>query len=147
MLQIFLVPQNGDPGFGVGENSVASRLRLHPEKDKNFAPLTGQFLRKYIAYSRERVFPRYIVLFNFWCKCNANFDTLPTCFSPLFLRMSKEAAAILKKFYLRLRNRRTSADGTPITARQLESLVRLSEARARVDLREEVTAEDAQVKK
>lgn len=60
--------------------------------------------------------------------------------------MSKAAAEILKKFYLGLRNRSTSADGTPITARQLESLVRLAEARARVDLREEVTREDAQVK-
>ncbi|OEL29223.1 putative DNA helicase MCM8 [Dichanthelium oligosanthes] len=107
---------NTDLGFGVSGNSVASRLRLHPEKDKNFAPLAGQFLRKYISYSREHVFPR----------------------------MSKAAAAILKKFYLGLRNRSTSADGTPITARQLESLVRLAEARARVDLRGEVTAEDAQ---
>jgi len=60
--------------------------------------------------------------------------------------MSKAAAAILKRFYLKLRNRSTSADGTPITARQLESLVRLAEARARVDLRDEVTEEDAQVK-
>nr|CAB3461236.1 unnamed protein product [Digitaria exilis] len=117
--RIRTVSQNSDLGLGVGGNSVASRLRLHPTKDKNFTPLDGQFLRKYITYSREHVFPR----------------------------MSKEAAAILKEFYLGLRNRSTCADGTPITARQLESLVRLSEARARVDLREEVTAEDAQVKK
>ncbi|CAD6271906.1 unnamed protein product [Miscanthus lutarioriparius] len=107
---------NGDLGLGVSGNSVASRLRLHPEKDKGFTPLAGQLLRKYISYSREHVFPR----------------------------MSKAAAAILKDFYLKLRNRSTSADGTPITARQLESLVRLAEARARVDLRDEVTEEDAQ---
>lgn len=31
-------------------------------------------------------------------------------------------------------------------ARQLESLIRLSEARARIDLREEVTKEDAEVR-
>lgn len=60
-------------------------------------------------------------------------------------RMSKPAADILQTFYMRLRDRNTSADGTPITARQLESLVRLAEARARVDLREEITAEDAKV--
>jgi DNA helicase MCM8 len=59
--------------------------------------------------------------------------------------MSKAAGDILQQFYLKLRKRSTSADGTPITARQLESLVRLAEARARVDLREEVTAEDAKV--
>lgn len=52
----------GDPEFEVSGNSVASRLRLHPEKDKDFAPLAGQLLRKYISYSREHVFPRYLVI-------------------------------------------------------------------------------------
>jgi DNA helicase MCM8 len=60
-------------------------------------------------------------------------------------RMSKPVADILQTFYMQLRDSNTSADGTPITARQLESLVRLAEARARVDLREEITAEDAKV--
>lgn len=60
-----------------------------------------------------------------------------------YLRMSREAAEILQKFYLNLRDRNTSADGTPVTARQLESLVRLAQARARVDLREEITVKDA----
>ncbi|KAI3442971.1 DNA helicase [Psidium guajava] len=59
------------------------------------------------------------------------------------IMMSKPAAEILQKFYLRLRDHNTSADSTPITARQLESLVRLAEARARVDLREEITVQDA----
>lgn len=59
--------------------------------------------------------------------------------------MSKSAADILQKFYLKLRDHATSADCTPITARQLESLVRLAEARARLDLREEITAQDAMV--
>lgn len=59
--------------------------------------------------------------------------------------MTKPAAEILQKFYLKLRDHNTSADGTPITARQLESLVRLAQARARVDLREEITEQDALV--
>lgn len=59
--------------------------------------------------------------------------------------MSKQAAEILQKFYLKLRDHATSADSTPITARQLESLVRLTQARARLDLREEITAQDAMV--
>ncbi|GAY52345.1 hypothetical protein CUMW_141080, partial [Citrus unshiu] len=59
------------------------------------------------------------------------------------IMMTKPAAEILQKFYLNLRDHNTSADSTPITARQLESLVRLAEARARLDLREEITAEDA----
>lgn len=97
------------------DGSLASRLRLNPVKDKDFVPLPGSLLRKYIAYARNFVFPR----------------------------MSRPAAEMLQNFYLRLRDRSTSADGTPITARQLESLVRLAEARARLDLREEITAEDA----
>ena len=37
-----------------------------------------------------------------------------------------------------------SVDSTPITTRQLESMIRLSEARARSELREVVTEQDAQ---
>ncbi|CAA6656870.1 unnamed protein product [Spirodela intermedia] len=101
--------------IGLESGSLALRLRLDPVKDKNFAPLPGPLLRKYVAYARQFIFPR----------------------------MSKPAAEILQKFYLKLRDHNMSADGTPITARQLESLVRLAQARARLDLREEITAEDA----
>ncbi|CAI6003192.1 unnamed protein product [Closterium sp. NIES-65] len=59
-------------------------------------------------------------------------------------RLSEEARAVIKAFYLRLREHSRAMDGPPITARQLESLVRLAEARARVELREEVTEADAQ---
>ncbi|ESW34715.1 hypothetical protein PHAVU_001G174700 [Phaseolus vulgaris] len=111
------VSQN--PGYvadlGVRSGSLISRLRLDPLRDSDFIPLPGQLLRKYIAYARSFVFPR----------------------------MTKPAAEILQKFYLKLRDHNTSADGTPITARQLESLVRLAEARARLDLRVEITAQDA----
>ena len=48
-----------------------------------------------------------------------------------------------QKFYLELRKNRQSQDSTPITTRQLESLIRLTEARARVELREEATEADA----
>ncbi|XP_058110155.1 probable DNA helicase MCM8 isoform X2 [Magnolia sinica] len=101
--------------LSVKNGSLASRLKLDPKKDRDFVPLPGTLLRKYIAYARSFVFPR----------------------------MSRSAAEILQKFYLRLRDHNTSADGTPITARQLESLVRLAEARARLELREEITAQDA----
>ncbi|KAG6697082.1 hypothetical protein I3842_09G181700 [Carya illinoinensis] len=86
--------------------SLVSRLRLDPKKDSDFFPVPAQLLRKYITYARTYVFPR----------------------------MSKPAAEILQKFYLQLRGHDASADGTPITARQLESLVRLAEARARLEM-------------
>jgi DNA helicase MCM8 len=55
---------------------------------------------------------------------------------------------VLQSFYLSLRASSCGgvSGGLPITARQLESLVRLAEARARAELREVVTAEDALVR-
>jgi len=59
--------------------------------------------------------------------------------------LTQEALDRLKDFYLAMRAA-SEAEGTPIaiTARQLESLVRTAEARARAALRKEVLAEDAE---
>ncbi len=59
--------------------------------------------------------------------------------------LSNEALKRLSDFYLAMRSA-SETEGSPvaITARQLESLVRISEARARVALRKEVTGEDAE---
>ena len=59
--------------------------------------------------------------------------------------LSNAAVKRLGDFYLAMRAA-SEAEGSPvaITARQLESLVRISEARARVALRKEVLAEDAE---
>jgi replicative DNA helicase Mcm len=58
--------------------------------------------------------------------------------------LSMDALNRLSDFYLAMRSA-SETEGSPvaITARQLESLVRISEARARVALRKEVTAADA----
>lgn len=42
-----------------------------------------------------------------------------------------------------LRKRNHTMDCTPITTRQLEALIRLSQARAKLELREVVTEQDA----
>ncbi len=59
--------------------------------------------------------------------------------------LGTEALKRLSDFYLAMRGA-SETEGSPvaITARQLESLVRIAEARARVALRKEVTAEDAE---
>jgi len=59
--------------------------------------------------------------------------------------LTQEALDCLKNFYLLMRSA-SETEGTPvaITARQLESLVRVAEARARVALRDTVTLEDAE---
>ncbi len=59
--------------------------------------------------------------------------------------LTSEALDRLKDFYLTMRSA-SETEGTPIaiTARQLESLVRTAEARARTALRKEILAEDAE---
>ncbi|MDH5635001.1 MAG: minichromosome maintenance protein MCM, partial [Candidatus Bathyarchaeota archaeon] len=60
--------------------------------------------------------------------------------------LTDEALQRLKEFYLEMRAVTEKVEGSPIaiTARQLESLVRLAEARTRVALRKTITAEDAE---
>ncbi|EEH60762.1 uncharacterized protein MICPUCDRAFT_12229 [Micromonas pusilla CCMP1545] len=61
-----------------------------------------------------------------------------------FPRLTPEAGTILQAFYLELRAADTvGEDYPPITPRQLEALIRLAEARAKVELRETVTEDDA----
>ena len=59
--------------------------------------------------------------------------------------LSSGALKVLGDFYLAMRSA-SEDEGSPIaiTARQLESLIRVSEARARVALRKKVTAQDAE---
>ncbi len=59
--------------------------------------------------------------------------------------LSEGAKKVLQDFYMTLRKgaKEQAADTTPITTRQLESLIRLSEARARAVMRTVVTADDA----
>jgi replicative DNA helicase Mcm len=59
--------------------------------------------------------------------------------------LTQEALKRLNDFYLAMRSA-SEAEGSPvaITARQLESLVRIAEARTRAALRKEVLAEDAE---
>uniref|UniRef100_A0A672MJV5 DNA helicase MCM8 n=1 Tax=Sinocyclocheilus grahami TaxID=75366 RepID=A0A672MJV5_SINGR len=83
---------------------------------KAFDPIPHQLLRKYVGYARHYVHPT----------------------------LSAEATQVLQDFYLELRKQNQTADSTPITTRQLESLIRLTEARARVELREKATQSDAE---
>uniref|UniRef100_A0A3Q1D0F4 DNA helicase MCM8 n=1 Tax=Amphiprion ocellaris TaxID=80972 RepID=A0A3Q1D0F4_AMPOC len=90
--------------------------RLQVPAGESVDPIPASLLRKYISYARQYVHPS----------------------------LSPEAAQTLQDFYLSLRSQAHSADATPITTRQLESLIRLTEARAKLELRETATKSDAE---
>lgn len=84
-------------------------------------PYSPEFLQKIIAYARRKI---------------------------KHIKMSPEAYEKIMDFYVNMRRLvQPSKEGTapiPITARQLEALIRLSEAHARMHLRDVVTGEDAE---
>jgi len=90
-------------------------LKLHKDSSIPFE-IDPELLRKYIAYARRNVHPK----------------------------LTKDAINVLQEFYVGMRGSAVDEDSpVPITARQLEALVRLSEASARIRLSDEVTASDA----
>ncbi len=140
-------PKDGiyNPELPITENvnlppTITSRfdliLRLHdvpePQKDRAIAKhilktrggdtalatpiIPPELLRKYIAHARQKVMPK----------------------------MTEEASKILEDYYVKLRDEsRDTKKSLAVTPRQLEALVRLAMARARMHLRSKVTAEDA----
>ena len=119
----------GDKSMDDGDNFVTQALMTQQTslrhrlgeatKGPNVNPselLPPQLIKKLVAYARQYVHPK----------------------------LSDEAKEIIKEFYLKLRQRAAGDATSPaVTHRLLESLVRLSEARARVELRDNVTAGDA----
>jgi replicative DNA helicase Mcm len=94
-------------------------LNMHQMKRAKDAPsippVSQEFLKKYIGYANRYVIPQ----------------------------LTPEAAEVIENFYVDLRKSAEGGAAVPITARQLESLVRLSEARARMALQPKVSKEDA----
>lgn len=78
--------------------------------------LDPELLRKYVAYARKNIFPT----------------------------LSEEAKEYFLKYYVGLRTQgQDSSKPVPVTARQLEALIRLGEASARLRLSDKVTLDDA----
>ncbi|MBM4240340.1 MAG: minichromosome maintenance protein MCM [Euryarchaeota archaeon] len=91
-------------------------LRIHKEDSIPFE-IDPELLRKYIAYARTQIHPK----------------------------LTKEAITVLEEFYVGMRGGASDEEDSPIpiTARQLEALIRLSESSARIRLSNEVEALDA----
>jgi len=103
------------------DEKIASHiLELAKDPDSQKAEIDLQILRKYIAYARQNCFPKITV----------------------------GAIEEIKKFYVDLRSTAATEESEikaiPISARQLEALVRLAEASAKVRLDTKVRREDAQ---
>lgn len=103
------------------DEKIASHVletQLNPEALKR--EISTQLIRKYVAYVKQRVFPK----------------------------LTKGAIEEIKSFYVNLRNMPTMGDENavkpiPISARQLEALVRLAEGSARVRLSDKVERKDS----
>ncbi|MDP3729037.1 MAG: minichromosome maintenance protein MCM [bacterium] len=101
------------------DGNIATRV-LQSHSYKDVAPeIDGPFLRKYLAYAKQKIFPV----------------------------LTDQAVETIKKFYVELRSTGSMGNAAikpiPISARQLEAIVRLAEASARIKLKKEVEEEDA----
>lgn len=90
------------------------QMKPREESTDEDAPIHSDLLKKYIAHANRYYFPE----------------------------LSDEAVEVIESFYVNIR-KEAEGGAIPITARQLESLVRLAEARAKMALRPKVTREDA----
>ncbi|MCE5214427.1 MAG: minichromosome maintenance protein MCM [Methanobacterium sp.] len=111
---IFVIEDKPDPER---DKKLAGHiLRIHKNTSIPFE-IDPELLRKYIAYARKEVHPK----------------------------LTQEAMRVLQEFYVGMRGGVDEEEDAPvpITARQLEALVRLSEASARIRLGQEVTDYDA----
>jgi len=103
------------------DESIAMHVLSEHKQDVKHDVIDKDLLRKYIAYTKQK-------------------------YDPV---LTDEAIDEMKKFYVGLRNQPQIGDAPnrpiPIGARQLEALVRMAEAHARMKLRKKVTVEDAQV--
>jgi len=103
------------------DRRIASHvLREHLKEGKEMI-IPRDIFRKYIAYAKQRVKPK----------------------------LSEEAIREIEKFYVELRNSPISSESSlrpiPISARQLEALIRMSEASAKLRLDNSVKKEDAKM--
>src|SRR3989338_3302273 len=100
------------------EKMASHILKLHQTPDLYTPEIPTEFLRKYIAYAKQKITPR----------------------------ISDEALLKIKEFYLKMRASGGTDEGIkaiPISARQLEALVRLSEASAKIRLSDKATKRNA----
>ncbi len=104
------------------DEAIATHVLLEHKREGKKQVIEKDLFRKYVAYSKQKYHPI----------------------------LTDEAINELKKFYVDLRNAPTSSpEGVvkpiPISARQLDALIRLSEASAKMKLKKKVSKDDAKL--
>mmetsp|Transcript_26587 Transcript_26587/g.47184 ORF Transcript_26587/g.47184 Transcript_26587/m.47184 type:complete len:907 (-) Transcript_26587:79-2799(-) len=112
----------------LADHVICSHIRSHQEataeeknikpkiqqKTSHIVPIDQDLLKKYIVYARTRIFPK----------------------------MTDVDGEKLASFYADIRKEAFRTGGAPMTARHMDSLVRLAEASARMELRQHVSSKD-----
>ncbi|MDD9953393.1 MAG: minichromosome maintenance protein MCM [Candidatus Woesearchaeota archaeon] len=115
-----IFPVRDLPDATKDEKLASFILNLHKENTRKEGEIHPDMIKKYIAYAKQNCSPQ----------------------------LTDSALEEIKTYYVKMRGGDQGDDAIkpiPITARQLEALVRLSEASARMRLSENVTKRDAQV--
>jgi len=103
------------------DEKIATHVLDYQQQEGKDMTISRELFRKYIAYAKQRFKPE----------------------------LSEEAMTEIKKFYVDLRNKPVSSDSAlrpiPISARQLQALIRMSEASAKSKLSKKVTKKDAKI--
>ena len=101
------------------DEKIADHVLHEHKKQGESMLIPRELFRKYVAYAKQRIKPE----------------------------LSDEAVEEIKKFYVELRNQPVAIEGglrpIPISARQLQALIRMSEASAKMRLSKKVTREDS----
>lgn len=102
------------------EKTASFILSLHKNPEKGTSDIPTNLLKKYFSYIRNKVHPK----------------------------ITTAAIEEIKDYYVRMRNSGNADEAgiksIPITARQLEALIRLAEAASKIRLGKNVTKKDAQ---
>jgi len=103
----------------IRDEAIATHILLEKRSITTKRSIEPQLLRKYIAYAKQKISPE----------------------------LTDKAVEEIKNFYVDLRNKPLMTEQLvkpiPITARQLEALIRLAEANAKVRLSKKITKDDA----
>ncbi|WP_153550486.1 minichromosome maintenance protein MCM [Candidatus Nanohalobium constans] len=110
-----IFPVLDEPDEEKDKELAGTILQNHIDPEDTDAEIQQEELRKYIAYAKKNVRPQ----------------------------LTEEASQKIQEFYVNMRSKGDEGS-VPITARQLEALIRISEAAARAQLKEEVDVSDAE---